>query len=218
MPFSPLSPYEEFLSKVKDLKANPKTYRVYSYSTRNAGSITLEVFGNRIYFGNVPGRMTVRFNEPETDPIEVTKAIGIQQDFYRVILEWDATGTDDRIYFVAGFDIDFIDLTRLTDRVKKLLYNTIPLTIAENAKTLGVFKVSQADYITLDYISDIAGNVNIHISNDGLTWYGVQAYAVVANAYASYTIPVVNDYISIEFVKAVPGTPQTMLYLSARVK
>ena len=216
MPLSPLSTAEEFIFRVKELKKNPKTYRVYSYSAKTAGKVTLETFGNRIYFGNLPTTIRLRFNEPENDVINIPVAFGIHQDFYRVYLEWDATGTDEIIYFIAGFDFSVVDLTAVFGLVKDLFYTATPLTIAENSKIFGSFVTGQASALLLDYKSDIAGTINVYSSFDGVTYYGKKSYAVGAGVAGSQDISVENKFAQVEFVKAVAGTPQAVWYLSVR--
>ena len=216
MPLETIDPLEDFIFRVKSLKKNPKTYRVYSYSSKVAGKVVLETFGNRIYFGNVPTNIRIRFNEPENDVINMPVPFGLHQDFYRVYLEWDGTGTDEIIYIIAGFDFSIVDLTAVFGLVKDLFYTATPLTILEDSKIFGYFATSQASSLLLDYKSDIAGNINVYSSFDGVTYYGKKTYAVGAGVAGSQTISVENHFAYVEFVKAVAGTPQAVWYLSVR--
>lgn len=208
--------YEGAMLRVKELKRNPKSYRTYQYNVRSKRTVSFEVFGNRIYFLSVPTNIKIRFNEPENDRITFAKPIGIKQDFYRIYLEWEATESDNPLIFVAGFNLDFQEMSDVFKKPIDLLYRATP--IDADAATMGIYDTSLYTQILLDYYSDIDGVLKLLTSFDGVDFYNEKAFPVTAGFGDHKTVSVESKYTKIVFEKTTPGMPQTTLKISARAR
>lgn len=210
--------YAGSMERVREIKANPKTYRTYQYNVRTKREVSLEVFGNRIYFLSVPSKITIRFNEPENDRFDFGKPLGIKQDFYRVYLEWDATETDNPLIFIAGFNIDFQEMSDVFKRPVDLVYLSTPLDNAVDAATLGIFDTTLYSELLLDCYSDIDGILHLYTGFDGVSFYNGKTIPITGGAGDYKSLPIESKWLKIVFEKAVPGTPQAILNISARAR
>lgn len=209
-----LDTYEGSMARVKELKSNPRSYRTYTYNVRTARTVSLETFGNRIYFLSVPTKVRLRFNEPENDGFDFAKPIGIKQDHYRIYLEWEATDTDNPLTFIAGFNLDFQEMSDVFKRPVDLVYTNTPAVT--DVVTLGIYDTALYTELMLDYKSDIDGLLHLYTGFDGVDFYNEKVIPMTGGVGDYKTLPVESKYLKIVFEKAVPGTPQTVLKISAR--
>lgn len=202
------------MERIIQIKANPKTYRTYTYSVKESRAVVLETFGNRIYFPYIPTPIRLRFNEPENDFIYLSRPIGIKQEFYRVYLDWDAASTDVPLAFIAGFDIEMMEVPDIYKRPINMFYHDTPLGV--DSAILGTFDSGNYKELLFDFKSDIDGFIHVWTSHDGVDFYNEKVIPVAAGVGDYKSLPVESNFAQVIFEKAVPGTPQTLLKISLR--